>query len=644
MDNAPERSSLPREPGPEGPATSAPRLPYLPALDGLRALAVLAVLFYHANLVWLPGGFLGVEMFFVISGYLIASLLLAEWTHRGGIDLKGFWLRRARRLFPALFLLLLLVSTYTLVFLPREAAGLRGDVWSTAAYVNNWYQIFSHKSYFETVGRPSLLRHMWSLAVEEQFYLVWPLVFGGLMGRLGRKRMLWLVLAGGLVSSLWMAALYQPDADPSRCYYGTDTRAAGLLLGIALAFVRPPGATADPSRGAKLEALGLAALGTLLGCFLFLHEYHGFLYRGGFLLTGLATAALIAVAVHPGARLLPRWFSWPALRWVGLRSYGIYLWHFPVLMVTRPQLDVPWDGVMLLGLRVALVMVLAGLSYRFVETPLRQGVLGQAWTMLRQAGGRERVLLHWQWAAACLPVVAAFTTCALLLWTARPSTPPAYLAAKAHGQTTIPPTAATNANRQVPPGGAPVLSASLTATTWVSPPLVPTTFPPEATRLDPREGVTAIGDSVMEGVAEELRQSLGPNLVLEANQGRLPWDTPNLVRRLRAEGKIQPVVILHIGNNGFFSADVLAQIMAELKQARRVVVVNIKAPRRWESLNNRVLADAVRAYPNVVLADWQQASRGRPRLFWTDGIHVRNEGARVYADLIVQALKAPNRS
>src|SRR5215217_6687399 len=225
----------------KGRRTGGVRLPYVPGLDGLRALAVIAVLLYHAGLPWIPGGFLGVEVFFVISGYLITALLLTEWRRLGRVDLKAFWLGRARRLLPALYLVLVVTLAYAVVFLPGEVAGLRGDVLAALGYVTNWYLVLGQESYFEAIGRPSLLKHLWSLAVEEQFYLIWPLVlaFGLSMGatRWRRRRILILALAGAVTSALLMALLYRPEVDPSRIYFGTDTRATGLLVGAALAFV-----------------------------------------------------------------------------------------------------------------------------------------------------------------------------------------------------------------------------------------------------------------------------------------------------------------------------------------------------------------------------------------------------------------------
>ena len=542
-----------------------PRLPYLPALDGLRGLAVTAVLLYHANLAWIPGGFLGVEVFFVISGYLITSLLLAEWFEQGQLDLKGFWLRRARRLFPALLTLLLVVTGYVVLFLPSEVAMLRGDALSTAGYVNNWYQIFSYQSYFETVGRPPLLRHMWSLAVEEQFYLVWPPLFMLLMRRLCPRQVWGIVLVGAVVSLLAMAWMYQPNTDPSRVYYGTDTRAGGLLLGAALAFVWPPGRVTLDAHHRVLDVIGLAAFGTLSACGLLINEFEAFVYRGGLCLTGLATVELLAVAVHPQARCVPRALGWGPLRWVGLRSYGIYLWHFPVFMVTRPQLDVPIDGVLLLFVRLALTLGIAALSYRWVETPIRQGLLGRCWNAWRQASGREKCRWGLRWAPLCMPVMVAGSILGVLLVTAPPPALPAYLSlpAAAHVATHTSAVVSTNSALPAPAILLPPTQDLALADSPSSPRLLPGTNVPvpalvpmaalprmPATELTNGAGITAIGDSVMAGVADELRHVLGTKIIVDADRGRLPWNLPAIVRDLRAAGKLHSTVILHVGNNG----------------------------------------------------------------------------------------------
>ena len=690
------------------------RLPHAQALDGLRALAVCAVLCYHAGLSWLPGGFLGVEVFFVISGYLITSLLLAEWSANGRIDLADFWLRRARRLLPALFLLLLAVIAFAVVFLPNEVAGLRGDAVSGMLYVNNWHQIFSHKSYFESAGRPSLLRHLWSLAVEEQFYLLWPLVFVILMRGYGhrahsepqrtqrdscprpvhrprqkefhsvisaRLRALCvlppafvLAIAGATAAACWMAVQYEPDIDPSRIYYGTDTRASGILIGAALAFLRKY-ATAGRGRrprcsdragtGGALPAraapyltnlAGLAAVGVLTICFLRLSEFQPFLYRGGFVLTSLATAALIAAIVQRPESMAGRIFAWSPLRWLGVRSYGIYLWHFPVFMVTRPQLDVPLDGAGLFTVRLFLTVSIAALSYRFLELPLRQGAIGNFRCAWRAAHGRERRRLTTCGVAVASAAAALFLVLGTLLFTAEVP-PPAYLTALQASDTAM--DVSGRAGPPVPPqpleavraavrqthgeAPAPYLNATIDGEANVQVTVDPSPSPPipVADTISGTE-IVAIGDSVMLGVRNELLRVLGANVLVDAEIGRQARHALAAVQKLRQEGKIRPVVILHLGANGFISAGMFDQIMAELADAREVLVLNVKVPRPWETPNNRMLAEAVRRYPKAVLVDWHAASENHPEIFWKDGHHLRLKGAAVYADLIAQALHGTN--
>lgn len=361
------------------------RLPYIPGLDGLRALAVIAVLLYHANLpIW--GGFLGVEAFFVLSGFLITALLLVEWRQNGHIDFKAFWLRRARRILPALFLVLIGTVIFTLLLLPTEVAALRKDTLAALGYVMNWYLMSSEQSYFDPVARPPLLQHLWSLAIEEQFYLAWPVIF--LLGmRFLRVSGFWFatLLAAG-ASSVIMFTLYGPGGDVSRVYYGTDTRATGLLLGAALAMVLTPGyAPQEHNRRVSLllDSAGVVALCGLLASFLWVNDYTPTLYLGGLATFSIATAVVIAAVSHPHTRLMPALLGWQPLRWIGTRSYGIYLWHWPVFMVTRPQLDVALDGWLLLVVRLTVVLVLAGLSYRFVEMPIRHGSLGRLWQTAR---------------------------------------------------------------------------------------------------------------------------------------------------------------------------------------------------------------------------------------------------------------------
>ena len=367
------------------------------------------VVMYHLGFSWMPGGFLGVEVFFVVSGYLITSLLLGEYESSGAgtISLRRFWARRARRLLPALGLMLAGVVAFVAASFTDELSDLWDQVVAAVLYVTNWLLIFQDQSYFETFGRPEALQHLWSLAIEEQFYLLWPIVFLFGMRWLRHRWFAAVVAIGVLASTAAMWLLYEPLEDPSRIYYGTDTRAAGLLLGALLAFVwRPwlekrrlrkqrgfifakkspsPEATLPGIEAEKLQAasgapprwltwaaniLGPVALVGIVGWCLYLGEFDDRLYQGGFLLLAATTALLIAAVAVPGT-----WFGrvmdCSPLRWLGVRSYAIYLWHWPILVFTRPRFDVTLDGWQLHLVRIGATLVLSDLSYRFIEHPIR---------------------------------------------------------------------------------------------------------------------------------------------------------------------------------------------------------------------------------------------------------------------------------
>ena len=370
---------------------------YMPGLDGLRALAVAAVIAYHLNMPWAPGGLLGVGVFFTLSGYLITDLLLGSWHSTGNLQLRDFWVRRARRLLPALFVMLAAVTIWVALADRSQLGALRGDVFAATGYVSNWWLALQHVSYFARFGPPSPLGHLWSLAVEEQFYLIWPwLLLAGLIW-LGRRRLreqektpglnrgvtnllplavATLVLAG--LSAGEMALLYHPSFDPSRVYDGTDTRAFGLLFGAALAMVWPSRALRpNVSPGARRLIDGMGVVG-LLGILLLIgltNQYSAFLYRGGLVLLSIATVLVLASATHPASRM-GRMLGVRPLRWTGVRSYGIYLWHYPVIVLTTATVaahtDLPRDA-----LQVGATVVIADLSWRLIETPIRHGALGR---------------------------------------------------------------------------------------------------------------------------------------------------------------------------------------------------------------------------------------------------------------------------
>jgi peptidoglycan/LPS O-acetylase OafA/YrhL len=625
-----------------------PRLGYIPALDGLRAVAVMAVLFYHGNVRWMPGGFLGVDVFFVISGYLITSLLLSDWREHHRIRFGNFYLRRARRLLPALFVMLGVVSLYSILFLPDTVSALRGEVVAAVFYVENWWLIFRNVSYF-VQAQPSLLRHVWSLAVEEQFYLLWPLILSFLLARFGRRRdqLLYVVLAGALASTVLMAILYQPFTDPSRVYFGTDTRASTMLIGAALAIVWSPWRlTRDTGRNAPIVLDGMAVVGLLGVLWFFLNagEIDAWMYRGGFLVVALFSALLIAATVHPAARLTPAVFGTRPFLWVGIRSYGIYLWHWPIFMVTRPHVDVPLTGIPLLVLRIALTFGAAWLSYRYVEEPIRHGALGRWWHTFQRATGERRRRLRTTFAFGGGALVVGILIIAAGLAGAEPAgRPPGFPSAAAikftpsGASTTVAPsstaTSAAPSGSTAPTASSKPASSGSTSTagqTTTAPPATTSTLPPVVPAR-----VTAIGDSVMLGAADPMKTTIGDTrLWFDAAESRQFSAGVDTIQTLRDEGQLGDEVVVQLGTNGSINPDDFDRMMGALKGVKKVIIVNAKVPRVWEDQVNEVLADGVKRYKNAVLVDWHAYASDHPEFFWDDEIHLRPEGAQAYAQLI----------
>ena len=621
----------------------AKEMGYLPGLDGVRALAVIGVLLYHADLSWIPGGFLGVDVFFVLSGFLITSLILEEFDRSGRVDFRKFYLGRARRLLPALILVLVVVSLAAALVYQDAARQLASDVVASIFYVNNWWYIAADQSYFEFIGRPPLLKHLWSLAVEEQFYLVWPAIAFLAMRRFARKGVFAVAATLAILSTIWMLQLAVangfPDfADPSRAYFGTDSHSMGLLIGAAMAtFWRPGRMRRSLPTGASaiITAIGIAALLAVIWFFVFVGEFTPWLYRGGFLGLALIVATLIAAASHPGVGLGKAMGTQP-WRYIGQRSYGLYLWHWPVFMATRPGLDLPLDGVPLLILRLGLTVGIAELSFRFVEMPIRRGVIQRYAARIKAASGARRRRLRLVATAMISATVVSVVAVALLLAATTRTAGETVVAADvaaAMGIASGGPTEVSLDDGSEGPAVEP--SAASSAGTGTTSPATAGATPP-ATPTRDTGTVSAIGDSVMLGARSVLKDVI-PGTRVDAAVSRYPGAFIGKLKRYVAGNRLAPIVVLHPGTNGVLPESMMREMLDILVDSPRVVVVNTNMPRTWREPNNNVMADVVPEYPNAVLADWRAASLDKPEYFASDGIHLTEKGAKAYANLIKQA-------
>jgi peptidoglycan/LPS O-acetylase OafA/YrhL/lysophospholipase L1-like esterase len=622
----------------------------MPGLDGLRAVAVLAVLAYHLGLGWAPGGLLGVGVFFTLSGYLITDLLLAQLARRGRIRLPAFWLARARRLLPALFLMLAVVVAWVTVLGPSQPANFRDAVAAAALYVSNWWLIFEHVSYFADFAPPTPFNHLWSLAVEEQFYIVWPflLLLGVRTVResphpSGVRPRLAAVTAGvAAASAIAMAVLYQPSLDPSRVYYGTDTRACELLAGAALAMVWPsrrlrPNITAGARR--LLDAMGVAGL-VVIGLMIWrTSQYSPFLYQGGFALLATATALVVAALAHPACRL-GAVLGWAPLRWIGVRSYGIYLWHFPIVVLTSPA-GPHGSDVLRDVLQTAAIFAVAALSWRFVEEPIRHGALGRLWKQVRSGSWRPEAVPRYGWAAVAglFAVLVAASAGMAGVGSGQASETPVPGAGSSEVRTVRVSAAAARKARAL--AGASSCSAVIHIGDSTSEGLTSTNYLP-----DPRDRIDAQYARV--GATVQHFAISGARSIVETYEGEP--NAEEVAEAWRAEG-YDGCWVLALGTNDSANVYVYAgtdegeriERMMEAIGNQPVLWVNVRSlvesgPYAKENMQtwNEALLEACPRYPNMRVFDW--ASAARDPWFIDDGIHFTTPGYRARAHQIADAL------
>ena len=570
---------------------------HISSIDGLRAIAVAAVVLYHLGISWIPGGFLGVDLFFVISGYVITRLILDSINQSGALDLRAFYAARLRRIYPGFIFMVICTIIFIGVWAPEAIKRFLTDLPYALSGSINWYLVAKNQDYFETIGRPPLLQHTWSLAVELQFYLIWPIILLTILKYFGKKNIARIALGIAMISgvTLFIVSLSLDQANAkqiSHIYFGTDTHSLGLFLGSALAVSWIPqnlGGAITKRAQDVIDGIGVVGLLGLISIFLFIDQSNANLYRLAFPLAGIFGCLVIISLVHPASRFAPI-ISTAPFRWVGQRSYGIYIWHWVIFQVTRPSVDLSGQTWALYLARVLLVLALADISLRWVEIPFRQGSV-QNW--FRGMKYRSTKIRLRQQASLLTSVIAVLAV------------------------TSIISVQAINKADQI--------------TNQVLDEIIPSE--PNQQDLGSTTGLWVTGDSVILGIRSKLESKEHISLI-NARVGR---QAPELLAVMRVDQTSVPSspVIFNLGNNNALSEQTVIDIFETVKNQPQIIVVNTAVPRAWKDANNEIISKVSARYPNVKLVDWDRISKGRPELFAPDGVHLSPTGSDVYVDLVL---------
>ena len=576
---------------------------YIPAIDGLRAIAVIAVILYHLGISWIPGGFLGVDLFFVISGYVITRLLLDSIQERGGLDLRDFYMARIRRLLPPLVFMIVVTSIVVGIWAPDTTKKFLTDAPFSIFGGMNWWLVFNQQDYFESSGRPPLLQHTWSLAVEAQFYLLWPLILLLVLKYFGKKVIPAAALTIAAISGVaLMLVSFQLDATNSskvsHIYFGTDTHSIGLFLGAALAVSWiPQNFNLQVTRRAQdfIDGIGVFGFIGILATFALIDESKPTLYRIAFPLAGIFGTAILISIVHPASRFAPLLRN-KVLLWIGERSYAIYLWHWVIFQISRPQVDLDGENWALFSLRILLVLAMADISLRLVELPIRSGAVAYWFGGMKY---RTKAVRRKQKLTVALSLSIILITSAMV---------------------------SVNAIVRVDRENQELMQILKDADKPIITPIEDSADP----------GLWVTGDSVILGIRHVLEMN-HPIALINARVGR---QAPELLEVMLRDGPLvlDSPVVFNIGNNNALTRAQVIAIFEAVKAAPEIIVVNTAVPRPWRDANNELINEIAATFPNTVVVRWDQISEGHPEYFAPDGVHLVPAGARAYVAAITSNL------
>ena len=606
---------------------------YLPRIDSLRALAVLAVIIYHVDVNYLPGGFLGVDLFFVLSGYLISSLIIKEYRKTGSLNLYNFYIRRARRLLPAVYFMITVGLVVMVLFNEVLLRKSHLDAIFGYIYSSNWWYIFHKLDYFDSFGAQSPFKHLWSLAIEEQFYMIFPLLFL-LINRKKKskdgtyklnKNFLYVVLGLILVSLIAHILLFDIN-NISRIYFGTDTRAFSLLVGVVGAILYPMEklhAKVTPQQNIMYSVVSLVSIATLITVMIYTSEYNTWLYRGGFLLVAIL-GLIVIISSGKQHTLMSRLLSFKPVVFIGKISYSLYLWHFPVLVLTTPVSEIGNPNIIFVILRVILTFALATASYVFVETPIRKlGFKNYINVIFKKLKKRPRK------SRKAYAGIVGLVSVLFLMGIFGKSVPFISTAfvkeMEANKETQFVNNGNNKENNQEKSSDS------------------------NKDKKDNKEdknnsdkkysSVVVMGDSLTVDIGEKF-QELYPGAVIDGKIGRQLYVAVEEAKSYSKYNNENSAIIFQLGTNGPFTESQIEELVKEFDKAD-IYFVNIKVPRAWEKTVNAALKETQEKHSNVKIIDWYSVANSSKDLFEPDRVHLNQTGIAEMVTLIEKNLKRP---
>ncbi|MDR1782277.1 MAG: acetyltransferase [Bacilli bacterium] len=603
---------------------------YIKSLDGLRALSVIGVVLYHLFPTKVQGGYLGVSVFFVLSGYLITDILCQEYLKKGTINIIGFYLRRIKRLYPAIIALFIFTSIYIMFFDHNVMNNLKEIVISSLTYTNNWWQIINGGSYFNKFAYESPFTHLWSLAVEGQFYLLWPFLFL-LLIKLGKRRMniAKVLVVLSLISMLIMIILYHPNLDPTRIYYGTDTRVFSLFIGCALAFVCPSKKFQHvryKKSNIVLEIIGLICLILMILVFIFLNSKMSFVFYGGMYLFSIIIAILMASLLNPHL-LLYKVIGNPLFTYLGKRSYSIYLWQFPIMIFFDDKFNlISHNNIYLIIIQIILIILISELSYTFIERKFQKYNYQNLINDLRNYFSKPIFSFIRVKGYLYVVIIALALTSIILAPSQQISSNLKEMENKIE------------ANEKN--------ALKMNDAIFERKPIVYS-----KTKLGKRYSLTdkqlkearkmplsAFGDSVMLANQTNLRE-LFPNLIMDAKVGRQEYDSVDALIAMKNKYGLSKNIIISLGTNGPFTSAQFDEFMKAIGSNHEVYWLSVHVPTRdWESSVNKLLKKKERQYSNLHIIDWYQTSKNKTSWFYDDNVHPNNTGSIQYTKMVAAAI------